>query len=154
MADRPSSPREAAPAHRQPGGAVEAAGVLRPVVYEGSPAPRRRMPSDHALPTSRPRPFATVAYVPGTAAVVKPAVMPPRCVHASHGDPACVLLVHHLRERKAGPQIPVTVAQCRTYRRALTLYPLGHVPYGRLGVAPVTLRRAGGALDRARAHRR
>jgi hypothetical protein len=33
----------------------------------------------------------------------------------------------------------VTVAQCRTHRRAFTLYPLGHVPYGRLAIAPVTL---------------
>jgi hypothetical protein len=97
------------------------------------------MPSDHALPTSRPRPFATAAYVPGRAAVLEPAVMPPSCVHASKGDPACVLVVHHTRERKAGPQIPVTVLQCRTHRRAFTLYPLGHIPYGRLAVAPVTL---------------
>lgn len=97
------------------------------------------MPSDHALPTTRPRPFATVAYVPGGAAMLEPAVMPPSCVHASPGDPACVLAVHHTRERKAGPQIPVTVAQCRTHRRAFTLYPLGHIPYGRLAVAPVTL---------------
>jgi hypothetical protein len=97
------------------------------------------MPSDHALPTSRRRPFATVAYVRGVAAVLEPAVMPPSCVHASPGDPACVLVVHHVRERKAGPQIPVTVAQCRTHRRSFTLYPLGHVPYGRLAVAPVTL---------------
>jgi hypothetical protein len=97
------------------------------------------MPSDHALPSLRPRPFATVAYVPSRAAVLEPAVMPPSCVHASPGDPACVLVVHHTRERKAGPQIPVTVAQCRTHGRAFTLYPLGHVPYGRLAVAPVTL---------------
>ena len=50
-----------------------------------------------------------------------------------------MLVVHHLRERKTGPQIPVTVVQCRTHRRAFTLYPLGHVPYGRLAVAPVGL---------------
>ncbi len=81
----------------------------------------------------------TVAYVPGSGSTLVPAVMPPSCVHASKGDPACVLVVHHLRERKAGPQIPVTVVQCRTHRRAFTLYPLGHVPYGRLAVAPVTL---------------
>jgi len=83
------------------------------------------MPSDHALPTSRLRPFATVAYVAGAAAALVPAVMPPSCVHAAKGDPACVLVVHHTRERKAGPQIPVTVTQCRTHRRAFTLYPLG-----------------------------
>ena len=50
-----------------------------------------------------------------------------------------MLVVHHLRERKAGPLVPVTVVQCRTHRRAFTLYPLGHVPYGRLAVAPITL---------------
>jgi hypothetical protein len=81
----------------------------------------------------------TVAYVPGSGSTFVPAVMPPSCVHASKGDPACVLVVHHLRERKAGPQVPVTVMQCRTHRRAFTLYPLGHIPYGRVAVAPVTL---------------
>lgn len=55
------------------------------------------------------------------------------------GDEVCVLTVHHRRERKTGPQIQVTVLQCRTHRRAFTLYPLGHVPYGRLAVAPVGL---------------
>jgi len=94
----------------------------------------------HSSPTSPgPRPFVTVAYVPGSGQTLVPAVMPPSCVHASKGTPACVLVVHHLRERKAGPQIPVTVVQCRTHRRAFTLYPLGHVPYGRLAVAPVTV---------------
>jgi hypothetical protein len=28
---------------------------------------------------------------------------------------------------------------CRTHRRAFTLYPLGHIPYGRVAVAPVGL---------------
>jgi len=70
---------------------------------------------------------------------LEPAVMPRSCVHAAMGDAACVLIVHHVRERKTGPQTPVTVLQCRTHRRAFTLYPLGHVPYGRLAVAPVGL---------------
>jgi hypothetical protein len=81
----------------------------------------------------------TVAYVPGSTTALEPAVMPQSCVHASTGDPACVLTMHHLRERKTGPQIPVTVVQCRTHGHAFTLYPLGHVPYGRLAVAPVGL---------------
>lgn len=95
----------------------------------------------HASPATSPgpRPFVTVAYVPGSGTTLVPAVMPPSCVHAAKGDPACVLLVHHLRERKAGPQVPVTVVQCRTHGRAFTLYPLGHIPYGRLAVAPVAL---------------
>src|SRR3954470_15949355 len=39
MAAPAQSAREAAPAHRQRGGVVEPAGVLRLVVYEGGPAP-------------------------------------------------------------------------------------------------------------------
>ena len=81
----------------------------------------------------------TVAYVPGRAAALEPAVMPQSCLHASPGDPACVLVVHHLRERKSGPQVPVTVLQCRTHGRAFTLYPLGHAPYERVAIAPVGL---------------
>lgn len=88
---------------------------------------------------SGPRPFVTVAYVPGSGSVLKPAVMPPCCVYAAPGDPACELIVHHWRARKTGPQIPVLVAECRTHRRGFTVYPLGHVPYGRLAVAPVGL---------------
>lgn len=99
------------------------------------------MPAGHALRThaSQPRPFVTVAYVPGSAASLGPAVMPRGCLHAAVGDEACVLVAHHVRKRKTGPRIPVTVLQCRTHRRAFTMYPLGHVPYGRLAVAPVGL---------------
>ena len=89
--------------------------------------------------SSRPRPFVTAAYVPGNAAALGPAVMPRACVHAAIGDDACVLVVHHVRARKTGPRVPVTVLQCRTHRHAFTLYPLGHIPYGRLAVAPVGL---------------
>jgi hypothetical protein len=99
------------------------------------------MPADHApgAHAAGPRPFVTVAYVPGRAATLGPAVMPQSCVHASKGDAACALVVHHVRARKTGPQVPVTVMQCRTHRRSFTLYPLGHIPYGRVAVAPVGL---------------
>jgi hypothetical protein len=83
----------------------------------------------------------TAAYAPRSAAELGlgPAVMPRGCVHAVIGDEACVLVVHHVRQRKTGPRIPVAVLQCRTHRRAFTLYPLGHLPYGRLAIAPVGL---------------
>lgn len=77
--------------------------------------------------------------MPGSATMLGPAVMPPSCVHAATGDDACVVVVHHMRDRKTGPRIPVTVLQCQTHRRAFTLYPLGHIPYGRVAVAPVGL---------------
>lgn len=77
--------------------------------------------------------------MPRSTTVLGPVVMPRCCVHAVVEDEACVLVVHHVRERKTGPRIPVTVLQCRTHGRAFTLYPLGHLPYGRLTVAPVGL---------------
>lgn len=77
--------------------------------------------------------------MPRSATVLGPVVMPRGCVHAATGDEACVLVVHHVRERKTGPRIPVTVLQCQTHGRAFTLYPLGHRPYGRLAIAPVGL---------------
>ena len=45
--------------------------------------------------------------------------------------------VHYWRPRKTGPQIPLLVAQCLTHEVAFTVYPLGHVPYGRVAVVPV-----------------
>lgn len=41
---------------------------------------------------------------------------------------------HHFRERKTGPCHPLTVACCRTHHHAFTLYPPGHMPYGRQAV--------------------
>ena len=61
-----------------------------------------------------------------------------------HED-ACRLGVHHRRERKTGPCFPLTVMQCRAHGRAFTLYPPGHVPYGRRAVVPVSF--DGGRVD-------
>lgn len=46
----------------------------------------------------------------------------------------CRLRVHHLRERSTGPCFPLTVLRCATHGRAFTVYPPGHVPYGRLAL--------------------
>jgi len=53
-------------------------------------------------------------------------------------EDACVLRVHHHRERKTGPCFPLTVLICHTHHRSFTLYPPGHVPYGRVSMAPVS----------------
>lgn len=45
--------------------------------------------------------------------------------------------LHHFRERKTGPCHPLGVAHCRTHRKAFTLYPPGHRPYGRQAVVPL-----------------
>lgn len=44
---------------------------------------------------------------------------------------------HHLRERQTGPCFPLFVVHCRVHGHAFTLYPDGHVPYGRVAMAPV-----------------
>jgi hypothetical protein len=81
----------------------------------------------------------TVAYVPGRAAALGPRGDAAELRARIEGDSACELVVHHRRARKTGPQILVTLVHCQTHRRAFTLYPLGHVPYGRVAVAPVGL---------------
>ncbi len=50
---------------------------------------------------------------------------------------ACQLVVNHWRPRKTGPEHPLLVMTCRTHKVSFTLYPHGHVPYGRTRVAPV-----------------
>ena len=54
-------------------------------------------------------------------------------------DRACVVCKDHGRARSTGPCFPLTVARCLTHQLGFTLYPPGHVPYGRVAVAPVAL---------------
>src|SRR5262249_42610459 len=65
--------------------------------------------------------------------------LPERCVAGGPGEP-CRLRIGFYRERKTGPLFPLAVLRCATHRRASTLYPPGHVPYGRTAVAPVDAR--------------
>jgi len=53
------------------------------------------------------------------------------------GDGPCRLVTDHWRERTTGPGFPLLVMRCLTHRRGFTLYPHGHVPYGREAIAPV-----------------
>ena len=41
------------------------------------------------------------------------------------------------RKRKTGPQFPKEVLYCGGHRRHFTVYPMGHVPYGRVCMGPV-----------------
>lgn len=43
-----------------------------------------------------------------------------------------------MRGRKTGPCFPIAVVECVTHHVRFTLYPSGHIPYGRDRVAPVT----------------
>ncbi len=64
--------------------------------------------------------------------------LPGRCPLGADGS-QCRVGVHDHRARKTGPRIALVVARCRTHARSFTVYPPGHVPYGRVAVVPVDL---------------
>jgi hypothetical protein len=61
-------------------------------------------------------------------------VLPARCVFAAATE-TCSLAIDHYRDRKTGPGFPVAVVGCRRHPICrFTLYPPGHIPYGRQAV--------------------
>lgn len=64
--------------------------------------------------------------------------LPRRCPLGADGSP-CRVWLHDRRVRKTGPRIALVVARCQTHGRSFTVYPPGHVPYGRAAVVPVDL---------------
>lgn len=84
------------------------------------------------------RDFIVTPYFPDERGMLRP-VIPDRCSSkAPLGDsPPCELEVRHWRERKTGPQFALLVLRCCTHGVAFTLYPPGHVPYGRRPIVPV-----------------
>lgn len=92
-------------------------------MYRGLSAARARLP------------FATTAYEANKDGALRP-VLPSRCVFA-RGAETCSMFVGHDRPRKTGPRFPIAVVGCSAHpHRRYTLYPPGHVPYGREPVAP------------------
>lgn len=89
----------------------------------------------------KPRPkssraFVVAAYLPdskGRLIVRRPSVGP--CT-GRDGQP-CRLSLDHERHRKTGPRFALSVLRCRPHKIAFTVYPPGHVPYGRVALAPV-----------------
>ncbi len=89
------------------------------------------------------RAFVVTPYRAGASGVLEPAL--PAVGPCSWRDrEACALEVDHVRERKTGPCFPLTVLVCETHGVGFTLYPPGHVPYGRTAV--VSVAPEGGAI--------
>lgn len=88
------------------------------------------------------RPFIVVAYAANAGGRLV-ASLPSSCPWHVASDGACRVWMDHLRERKTGPCFALAVVRCGLHGKAFTLYPPGHVPYGRVAVAPVS---AEGAL--------
>jgi len=81
-------------------------------------------------------PFVTAPYVADADGRMRPAVTVCECVKAKPGE-RCDVVGHGFRRRKTGPEFPVATYHCREHRRYVTVYPMGHVPYGRVRMAPV-----------------
>ena len=82
------------------------------------------------------RPFLCSPYVE-SAGSFRPADRVDRCPRGEEGE-SCQITLQGFRARKTGPEIPLQKATCATHG-GFTIYPLGHVPYGRVRVAPVDL---------------
>ena len=63
-----------------------------------------------------------------------PVQLPDRCLN-EEGDPeVCRIGGGFWRERSTGPRHRLRVVRCRAHNVAFTLYPEGHLPYGRVPV--------------------
>jgi hypothetical protein len=88
---------------------------------------------------SATRPFVVVEYklIEGENPVAE---LPKVCPYADSSDACrCQVAGNYYRDRQTGPEFPLLVAQCRFHRHDFTLYPEGHVPYGRKALAPSAL---------------
>jgi len=57
--------------------------------------------------------------------------LPNCCPRGLSEQTPCDIKFHHNRERKTGPCFPLHIVRCAVHKKAFTLYPPGHVPYGR-----------------------
>ena len=63
---------------------------------------------------------------------MQPVWMPDRCLLSLSGfEGACRIGGAGWRDRTTGPRHRLRKVRCKTHQKAFTLYPVGHVPYGR-----------------------
>jgi len=82
------------------------------------------------------RRFICAPYAAGEDGAWRPVDAIPQCP-LTEGHSPCQIGAHGFRDRKTGPEFPIQVLHCHTHRRYFTVYPLGHVPYGRVRMGPV-----------------
>lgn len=75
------------------------------------------------------RPFIVATYHEDADGRLAPANVA-RCPVGSDAD-KCATTRHVWRSRKTGPEHPLLVVRCRRHGGFFTIYPPGHVPYGR-----------------------
>jgi hypothetical protein len=82
------------------------------------------------------RRFICAPYIADEGGAMCPVGAIPQCPWAEAED-GCRIDKHGFRERKTGPEFPIQVLHCAAHKRYFTVYPVGHVPYGRVRMAPV-----------------
>ena len=82
------------------------------------------------------RRFLCAPYAADEGGVMRAVGAIPQCPWAE-AEIGCRIDKHGFRERKTGPEFPIEVLRCGSHKRYFTVYPLGHVPYGRVSMAPV-----------------
>jgi len=82
------------------------------------------------------RRFICAPYAADEGGLWRPVGAIPQCPWSEAPEP-CWIVQHGFRERKTGPELPIQVLRCRAHKLYFTVYPVGHVPYGRVRMAPV-----------------
>jgi hypothetical protein len=88
---------------------------------------------------SAARPFVSAVYhlVEGEKPIAE---LPAVCPYADLSEPfCCQVTAKYHRDRTTGPEFPLLVAHCKAHGHDFTIYPAGHVPYGRQAIAPLAL---------------
>jgi len=81
------------------------------------------------------RGFVVVEYGADESGRMSPVCRLKRCLHSLVGvGGECRIQKAGRRERKTGPRHALTRLRCTTHRVSFVLYPLGHIPYGRVAV--------------------
>lgn len=91
-----------------------------------------------ALRECHQRPFISAPYSADEQGRYRPSARIDQCPWAQ-GRQRCQLEKHDFRRRKTGPEVPLRVLRCHTHGHDFTVYPPGHVPYGRVALVPVDL---------------
>ena len=110
--------------------------IFTPVRCRARPASHNAVPGCHESKADARFPFITATYTPDASGELVPA-RPDVGPCSARDDVPCAVCLDHLRQRSTGPCFALTVLRCLTHHFAFTLYPPGHVPYGRAAVVPV-----------------
>ena len=114
-------------------------GLLAPEIQSKVQVQPNKMTNQIGSRASATRPFVIAVYhlFKGEKPIAE---LPKVCPYADLSEPSgCRVTASYHRERKTGPQFPLLVARCKDHGHDFTVYPSGHVPYGRKAIAPSAL---------------